>query len=77
MKTNITLKLDSKILREIRILAAEQDKSISGLLSEKLEEVVRDRKRYDRARRRALARLNKGFALGWAPPASRDELHER
>lgn len=77
MKTNITLKLDSKILREIRILAAEQDKSISGLLSEKLEEVVRDRKRYDRARRRALARLNKGFDLGWTPPASRDELHER
>ncbi len=77
MKTNITLKLDSAILREARILAAEQGRSVSGLLSEKLEEVVRERKRYDHARRRALARLGKGLDLGWTPPASRDELHER
>lgn len=77
MKTNVTLKLDSKILREVRILAAEQGSSISGLLSEKLEEIVRDRKRYHRARRRALARLSGSPDLGWTPPASRDELHER
>ena len=77
MKTNITLKLDSKILREARVMAAEQGRSISGLLSEKLQEIVRDRKRYDRARRRALARLAKSPDLGWTPPASRDELHER
>jgi hypothetical protein len=77
MKTNITLKLDSEILREVRILAAEQGRSISGLLSEKLQEVLRERKRYDRARKRALARLKEGLDLGWTPPASRDELHER
>jgi hypothetical protein len=77
MKTNITLKLDSKTLREARIIAAEQGSSISGLLSAKLEEIVRERKKYDRARRRALARLGKAPDLGWTPPASRDELHER
>jgi hypothetical protein len=77
MKTNITLKLDSEILREVRILAAEQGRSISGLLSEKLQEVLRERKRYDRARKRALTRLKEGLDLGWTPPASRDELHER
>lgn len=32
---------------------------------------------YERARQRALARLDRGFDLGWTPPASRDELHER
>ena len=76
MKTNITLKLDSEILREVRILAAEQGRSISGLLSEKLQEVLRERKRYDRARKRVLTRLKEGLDLGWTPPASRDELHE-
>ncbi len=77
MKTNITLKLDADILREARILAAEEGLSISGLLAAKLDEVVRQRKGYDRSRRRAVARLRKGFDLGWTPPRSRDELHER
>ena len=77
MKTNITLKLDSDILREIRILAAEEGSSISGLLAAKLQEIIRERKGYARAQRRALARLRKGADLGWTRPASRDELHER
>jgi hypothetical protein len=77
MKTNITLKLDSKILREIRILAAEEGSSISGLLAAKLQEIIQERKGYARAQKRALARLRKGADLGWTRPASRDELHER
>ena len=77
MKTNITLKLDSDLLREARILAAEEDTSISALLAGRLEQIVRERKTYDRARRRALARLREGLDLGWTPPQSRDELHER
>ena len=77
MKTNITLKLDSEILRQVRIMAAEEGSSISGLLASKLEELVRQRKSYARSKKRALARLRKGFELGWVRPASRDELHER
>ena len=63
MKTNITLELDAGVLREGRILA--------------LEELVRERKGYERARRRALARLRDSVDLGWRPPTSRDELLER
>lgn len=37
--------------------------------------VARKDREYDRAQRRALARLETGFDLSWAPPASRDELH--
>jgi len=77
MKTNVTLKLDSEILREVRIIAAQEGSSISGLLSEKLQEIVRERKGYARAQRSALARLRKGAHLGWQRPATRDELHER
>ena len=77
MKTNITLKLDSDLLREIRILAAEQGTSISALLSSQLEHIVHDRKAYERSKRRALARLKEGYSLHWKRPRSRDELHER
>jgi len=77
MKSNITLKLDTALLREAKILAAEEGTSLSALLAARLEQVVRERKTYDRARRRALARLREGMDLGWTPPRSRDELHER
>ena len=77
MKTNVTLKLDAEILKEARVLAAEQGSSISRLLATKLEELVRERKGYNRARKRALARLRAGMDLGWTRPGSRDELHER
>ena len=77
MKTNVTLKLDTDLLREARVLAAEEGRSLSGLLTDRLEALIRDRKTFDRARQRALARLRKGTDLRWAPPRSRDELHER
>jgi hypothetical protein len=77
MKTNITLKIDSDLLREARVLAAEEGTSISGLLASQLQQVVQERTRYDQARRRALARLRQGFNLQWTRPRSRDELHER
>ena len=77
MKSNITLKLDDDVLREARILAAEEGSSVSALFVAKLEEIVRERKGYDRARKRALTRLREGFDLGWSPASSRAELHER
>ena len=77
MKTNITLKLDAALLREIKILAAEDGTSISALLASRLEQMVRERKGFDRARKRALGRLRKGMNLNWSRPRSRDELHER
>ena len=77
MKTNVTLKLDTDLLREARILAAEEGRSISALLTERLDAMVRGRKAFDKARRRALARLRLGLDLRWTPPRSRDELYER
>jgi hypothetical protein len=77
MKANITLKLDSALLREVRILAAQEGTSISALLAARLEEIVRQRKAYDQARKRALGRLERGLDIQWTRPRSRDELHER
>jgi hypothetical protein len=77
MKTNVTLKLDADLLREARVVAAQEGRSISALLTDRLEAIVRERKAYDRAEKRALGRLRAGMRLGWKKPASRDELHER
>jgi hypothetical protein len=76
-RTNITLKLDADLLREARIIAAEEGRSVNALVTERLESLVRERKAFDKAQRRALARLHRGFDLKWAPPKSRDELHDR
>lgn len=77
MKTNVTLKLDSDLLREARVLAALEGRSVSALLTERLEAMVRERKAFNKARRRALARLREGLNLQWTAPRSRDELHGR
>lgn len=77
MKTNITLKLDAALLREAKILAAQEGISLSRLLADLLEARVRSDRVYERARRNALAKLASGYPLKWSPPASRDELHER
>jgi hypothetical protein len=77
LKTNVTLKLDADLLREARVIAAEEGRSVSAMLTDHLEAMVRDRKAFERARRRALARLREGLDLRWTPPRARDELHER
>jgi hypothetical protein len=77
MKKNVTVKIDADLLREARILAAEQGSSISAIVATQLEKAVRERTDYEKARRKALALMRKGFDLRYKPPASRDELYER
>jgi hypothetical protein len=76
-KTSLTLNLDAGLIRDLRILAAEEGVSISALLAESLERLLAERNAYVRARKRALARLREGCYLQWSRPRSRDELHRR
>lgn len=76
-KANITLRLDAEVIREARVLAAEEGTSVSRLLADKLEQLVRGHKAYDAAHRRAVARMRAARSLGWRKPASRADLHER
>ena len=77
MKTNVTLKVDADLLREAKVLAAKRNSSVSRLLADQLETLIRGEKSYNAARSRALARLARGYDLGWNRPANRGELHER
>lgn len=77
MKRNITLRIETELLREAKILAARHGTSVSRLLADQLEHLVRRDRAYEAARRRALSRLDQGYDLRWTPPASRDDVHRR
>jgi hypothetical protein len=75
---NITLALPKWLLRKVKHLAVEREKSISRLLTETLEEMVARNDAYDTAKERARRLLKNPPDLGtfdrnW----TRDELHER
>ena len=76
-RSNLTISLDDDLLRETKVLAARRGTSVSRLLADRLEDMVREDRTYERARRRAVARLREGLDLHWSPPRSRQDLHER
>jgi hypothetical protein len=76
-KTNITLKLDTSLVRAIKVIAAKKGISVSALMALKLEEEVQKNGDYEQAMKRALALMKDNSAYGWQKPESRDELHER
>jgi hypothetical protein len=59
------------------MIAAKKGISISKLLSRELARNLRDEDLYESARKRATARLKKGFHVGGKILATREELHER
>ena len=75
--TNITVKVDAGLARDARVLAARRGTSLSRLVAEHLEMLVRGEQAYAAAKRRALARLRRGYDLEWERPASRDAVHDR
>ncbi len=76
---NVTLALPRVLLRKVKHLAVEKETSISRLLVEALEELVRQDDAYEEARVRALESLNQPRDLGTGGKITwtRDELHER
>jgi len=77
MKQNITLALDKELLKRVKVLAAKKDTSVTKLLTRQLARIVSEEDHYESSKKRALARLKKGFHLGGQILAQREELHER
>jgi hypothetical protein len=77
MGRNITLSLDDEILREAKILAAQQGLSVSAFLRRELSRLVEDQRGFVKARESAVRRLAHGTSLGGGPLPSRDDLHDR
>lgn len=78
-RQNVTLSLPKSLLKKAKTLASKEDRSLSELLRETLEEKVMQKSGYQRARERQIALMKKGFDLGSKGKITitRDELHER
>ena len=76
-RQNVTLSLSKSLLKRAKELAAREDKSLSALLKESLEEKIRSSTGYKEAMERHLKILEKGFNLGTKGHISvtREELH--
>lgn len=76
-KSNLTIKIDRQLLRNAKVLAAQEETSLNAMMVELLEKKVQGRLNYEQAMRRALDRINNARSLNWQKPKSRDELYER
>lgn len=78
-KQNITLSIPKDILTQIKVLAAQRDTSVTRMLTEALEALLREESGYEAARRNHTRRLRESGSLctfgetNW----DRDSLHER
>ena len=76
---NVTLSIPKDILRKAKMIAIQRKTSLSGLLTQTLEDIVSHEESYQMARKRHLATLQKGFNFGTNGTVSwsREDLHER
>lgn len=76
---NITLSLPRALLKRVKRVAADRDTSVSALMTEALDRLADQDRRYSAARKQAVAAMRTARSLGtkgrrtW----SRDQLHER
>ena len=78
-KQNITLSLSKEVLRRVKVLAAEQDTSVTAIMEKLLSDYATHQEGYRQARQDHLELLKSGLDLGTKGVASwtREELHER
>ncbi len=78
-KQNVTLSLSKDLLKQAKHLAVEKGTSLSGLLSEFLEQLASDEKSYRLAAGRLKRRLKEGIDLGTKGRLNwkREDLHGR
>ncbi len=75
-KSNLTLQLDTEVIRGARLVAARRGTSISALVAKELADMVQEDARYEAARSRALELMRDATSRGGAP-WSREEIHDR
>jgi hypothetical protein len=79
-KQNVTLALPRRLLRRVKIAAAERETSMTAIITRLLEDFVRQKDDdYEKAMRHALVAMKKGYDIGTHGKRTwtRDELHER
>lgn len=75
---NVTLALPEELVRRLKILAAQQDTSISALLTATLSELADQEEGYAEARDAMIGDMQRGYDLGTRGQITwtRDSLYE-
>lgn len=78
MYRNLTVRLEESTIRKAKIVAAKRSTSVSRLVADEIDRLVRQDEAYEQARVEALADLESGFDLGsgGALP-SRESVYDR
>lgn len=76
MTRNLTLRIDASVLRLARQSAVAEELSLSQWITQLITRNVQRLGQYQRAKRRATKRLQRGYSLG-GTPLSRDTIHDR
>jgi hypothetical protein len=78
-RQNVTLSLPKATIKKAKALALKEEKSLSALIRESLDEKIRKDTGYKEAMEREIKLMEEGFSLGTGGrmPCSREELHER
>lgn len=74
---NITLSLPKNVLQKVKILAVQRHSSVSKLLTEAIEKILREETAYEESHKRQVDLMEQGFNLEFRKSVSRDELHAR
>jgi len=74
-KRNLTIQLDEETIQAAKELAVRRNTSVSGLVTQTLQELVEADTRYEEAKRYALDAMHHAPPRSVAP-WSRDELYE-
>ncbi len=77
MKQNITLAIETPLLKRARAIAAQRGTSVSAMLAQELKRLVDRDAAYGQAKAKALAFLTKPFHLGGKGISCREALHDR
>lgn len=73
-KTNLTIQLDTELIRRVKVLAAERGTSVSALMARQVAELVAQAERYEEAHRRALESMA-GATSGGGRNWTRDDIY--
>lgn len=76
---NVTLSLPEPVLRRFRVFAAERNQSMTGLMTRAIEKLMEQDDEYEKAKRRAIARMRNASDLGTNGqiPWKREDLYDR
>lgn len=77
MKQNITVQLDKAVIQDAKVVAAKRSTSLSKFLASEIQRIAAQESNYERNKKSALARLDKGYVLGGAKMPRREDIYTR